>query len=343
MDRLLRVVLISTVALACSDAPPQPVAGTELRTRVEAKLATEREALRESFGHYALVYEVSQEELHHFMAQILLRRGEGGDTVPGSVHGLELHGGAVLGLLLDYWRPSSRRPELSDRYPFSWARSPVALAQLYDSHRKQIFLPVPGSTQPIDAILPASPQLARMRFRTRSATGATETSERDSFAFLGALLAHEPDLGTPWSNHLNQRLSAHLLLRNAWDHYLEGSSAEVEATDPSYLHLVEVLLAYSRHPDVALEPSAIKERFLSRELRRRKFGGYEPSEALGHYADSLGFLLEDRRIGWRADERQQVREWLDYLENDPFRTLDGLPLAHLTHLLRGLRTLDRSW
>ena len=164
MQRLL-TLLVAISALSCTtQAPPQPVAGGELRARVEARVLQEQVPLRESIGHYGLLFDVDQEHLGRFMRQIVLRRG-GLDIVPGSQYSLELHGGGVLGILVDYWRPHGRPPQLEDRFPFSWSTRPIALAEIYQSHRKQIFLPVPGlTTDEIDGQIPDSPQLPRMRF-----------------------------------------------------------------------------------------------------------------------------------------------------------------------------------
>jgi hypothetical protein len=289
-----------------------------------------------------LLFDVEQEHLGRFMKRIVLRRG-GRDIVPGSLDSLELHGGGVLGILVDYWRPHGRPPQLEDRFPFSWSTRPVALAEIYRSHQNQIFLPVPGlPTDEIDGQIPDSPQLPRMRFRFDEHSGSFETSEVDSYAFLGILLEYQQDLGATWVNRLNQHLSADLLLRNTWAHYLLSRSAEAEFADHSYLHLVELLLAFSHHRDVQLDPNRIKQRFLAVELRRTEYGGYEPGEALGHYTDSLGFLLESPEIEWSTGEKKQVREWLEDLEDNRLRELRGLPIAYLAHLLRGLRAIERN-
>jgi hypothetical protein len=336
------VALIAALLLACrEETPPPPVAGAELRTRAETRLLKERAELRKSIGHYGLVFDVEQEEIRRFLAQIWLRR-DGSDIVMGGVHGVELHGGGVLGLIAEYWRPDSRRPRLSDRYPFSWSRSPVALEEIYQSHRNQIFLPVPGLTMDgIDGQLPASPQLPRMRFQ-HAAQGRPEISEADSYTFLGMLLAYEPDRAATWTNRLNQRMSVDSLLRNAWDHYAVQRTAREEFDDHSYLHLVEVLLAFHRTRESQRDPNEIKQRFLSTELRRTEFGGYEASEALGHYVESLGLLLSGPDIAWSDDEKQQVRDWLEDLETNRLREVEGLPVRHLAHLVRGLRLVEEN-
>jgi hypothetical protein len=336
------VVLAAALLLACrEEAPPPPVAGAELRARAETQLLKQREALSESIGHYGLVFDVEQDELQRFLAQIWLRR-DGSDIVMGSVDGVELHGGGVLGLIAEYWRPDSRRPRLSDRYPFSWSRGPVALEEIYQSHRNQIFLPVPGLTMDgIDGELPGSPQLPRMRFEY-AARGGLETSEADSYTFLGLLVAYEPDRAATWTNRLNQRLSVDSLLRNAWDHYVVHRNAKEEFDDHSYLHLMEILLAYQRTGELQRDPNEIKQRFLTTELRRTEFGGYEASEALGHYVESLGLLLTEPNIAWSDDEKRQVRDWLDDLETKRLREVEGLPVRHLAHLARGLRLVEEN-
>jgi hypothetical protein len=55
------------------------------------RLAEDREILQASIGHLALVEDVSQAELHRFMAQIYPIQG-GPDIVMAALGGIELHG-----------------------------------------------------------------------------------------------------------------------------------------------------------------------------------------------------------------------------------------------------------
>ena len=231
---------------ACGPEPaPAPLAGGELRSRTEARLAAGHAELRKSIGHYGLVSEVSPEELRAFMTQIFPRR-EGPDIVMSGFGGIELHGGGVLEIVASLWRPEGRRAQLSDRYPFVTAKNPVPLQEIYDSLQRQIFLPVPGvDAEAIAGQLPDVPMLARTRMRHR-ANGPPETSELDAFSALTLMLRYEADLDRSWTNRLGQRLSTRTLLDAAWDHYLLPRNAEQEFGDHSHLHLVEILLAYNQ-------------------------------------------------------------------------------------------------
>ena len=154
----LLALLPLTLFPACSpELASAPLPGADLRARVEVRLERERATLRESIGHYALAYDdLSQEELHHFMAQIFPRR-EGPDIVMAALGGIELHGGGVLELIATLWRPNGRKAKLSDAFPFTRNHGAVALREIYASLRMQVFLPVPGiDTEAIDG----QPQLA---------------------------------------------------------------------------------------------------------------------------------------------------------------------------------------
>jgi len=289
--------------------------------------------------HQGLVFVPPQDELRRFMTRIVPRRA-GRDLVMGSAHGTELHGGGVLGILVDYWRPEGRRAVLEDRYPFSSTRAPLALAEIYDSHRRQLYLPIPGKEPAqVAGAIPDAPRLSRMLF-PQLQNGRSKTLQADAYSFLRILLLYEEDPAATWTNNLGQRLSADLVLGHAWDHYRSGRTAEEEFEDHSYLHLPEILLAYARRQPGQRDPNEVKRRFLSNELERTDYGGYEASEALGHYADSLGFLLAEPRIEWSSAEKRQVLEWLADLEAERFATLDDIPYQHLAHLLRGLRAVE---
>jgi hypothetical protein len=325
-------VLATSPACAAADDFP----GARLRERLEASLTSRKAELQEAPGHYGLVFEIEQADLLEFMTQIRFHR-DGGDFVLGVDHAPETHGGGVLALLLDAWRPAGRAARLTDAFPFGAKRQSLELEKIYRGHARQIFLPVPE--READAIigeLPASPVLPRMRFRYWT---EPEPFETDAYRFLSLLLTHEDDLAETWSNHLGQELSVDLLLDNARGHYLALRDTGAERADHSHLHLVELLLAYDRRRPSRSGADEIKRRFLEVELARESFEGEDGSEALAHYVESLGVLLADPRIHWRGDEKRRLTTWLRRLERDRIRELDHLPLQHQSHLLRGLRLI----
>lgn len=347
MQRLLATAALLGLAgfgflPACSpESAPKPLASAELRSRTEARLAAGHAELRKSIGHYGLVSEVSPEELRSFMAQVFPRR-DGPDIVMGGLGGIELHGGGALKIIADLWRPEGRPARLSDSWLFVPVQAEVPLQDIYDSLRKQVFLPVPGvEPEFIEGQLPSVPTLARMRMRHR-ANGPPETSELDAFNALTLLLRYEADLDRSWTNRLGQRLSTRSLLDAAWDHYLQPRDAEEEFKDHSHLHLVEILLAYNQRlpPGERRDPNALKRRLLEIELVRRDTGEAEVSEVLGHTAESLGLLLSEPAVDWSPAEKAQVRAWLTELETVQLVELDEVPLQHLAHLRRGLFLID---
>jgi len=320
--------------------------GSALGARVETYVRSQQAAWKADLPHYAMVFPIEPEEFDAYMAQVLLRF-DGRDVVLGSADGVESHGGGLLAFLLGHWRPDSRLPVLTDRFWFERNRSRLELAQIYQAHRRQIFLPVPGR-QPdeIDGELPKTPQLARMQFRQRAPTGGVVSAEADSYSFLRLLVEREEDLSSTWVNRLGQTLSVDLLLSQAWDHYVAKSSTDDELADHSKLHLVEVLLAFSRRhassarPDARLlDPNEIKRRFLAVELRRTDFEGHEWVLRVGHYLESLGHLLDDPRVEWRADEKRQVMDWLRRLDAAVDRELAGV---EVTHFWKGLHSIQEQ-
>jgi hypothetical protein len=327
--------------LACSDAEPEPdppappPAG--LRERVAQRLAIDRDSLRASIGHYGLVFDVTQEDLERFRARIVARR-RGDDIVMGGVYGIELHGGGVLGLLAEHWRPEGRPATLADRAVFAGSGAPVSLQAIYDAHKRQLFVP-PGEP-------PGAPALPRMRLGYE-ASGEPGSTDVDAFTFLSLLVHFEEDLEEPWRNELGQPLTGERVLGLAWDRYLDvgdapaAEAAAIEFSDHSYLHLPEILLAYGRRAP-ARDPNAIKHRFLANELRRTEYGGYDATEALGHYADTLGVLLADPRVSWADGERALVATWLAKLDENWPQNLAEVPPQHLAHLLRGLEAIDQN-
>jgi hypothetical protein len=335
-------VLIAPQACTLED-PSEPLFRTDLRTRVETRLDAERTTLRESIGHYGLVYEVGQEDLQRFMAQIYPNR-DSDDIVMAALGGIELHGGGVLELIMTLWQPDGRPASLADAFPFSLSGGAVPLQEIYDSMRMQIYLPTtaigPGeiSDEP-----PASATLPRMRVR-HATRGVLEEEDLDAYNALALLVRQEPDLGRTWINRAGQRVSAHDLLDRSWDHYLLPRTPEEEFADHSYLHLVEILLAYNSRLGAGerRDPNSLKQRLLSVELERREYGGYDASEALGHYVESLGFLLAESDVAWSKAEKAKVLEWLRELETVRFREIDGVPVQHLSHLLLGLRSVESN-
>lgn len=336
---LLLASLCVVPAAAASRAVPADVPGRALAARVEAELARRPDAFANDPAHQSLVSPVPQPVLLEFMRQIRVF-GAAGDLVLGTAHGLETHGAGLLSLLFATWRPEGRAPRMSDGFRFDGNRAdedraPVPLAALYASHRHQVYLPIPGvETDEIRGALPGTPQLPRMRFRVPGLT----PFEVDSYHFLLLSIAHEPDLSATWRNHVDQDLSAGLLLDHARDFYLSSSDTPSEPADHSRLHLVEVLLEASRRRKQDLD--AIQQRFLAVELRRDAFDPTDEALLLGHYAESLGLLLADPRTRWSVEERGRVRAWLDRLDAR-FPTLESEPERRLAHLLRGLRLVQK--
>jgi len=294
--------------------------GRALLERVERQLEADRARLASSPGHYGLVFPIAPAELSSFMEQIRVY-GDAREVVLGSDHGFESHGGGILALLLDHWRPEGRAAELGDRYPFAGRASGVALATIYASHLRQVVVPETG--------------LPRIRFGVSGALGPIAPVETDAYSLLRLLATRVPDLDARWETFAGQETSADALLARVREHYLAGHDAPGEPADHSELHLVEILLAAgARTGD---DPEPVKRRFLAAELARRVFDDEIRNERLGHYAESLGLLVADPRVRWSDAERERVREWLGWLEATQFwNPADAAP-RELAHLLRGLR------
>ena len=320
--RVAALALTLMLAAACGSAPRE-LPGLDLAARVELVLDREKARLVQDLGHYALVFPVDQTELLAFMRQIRVF-GDAPELVLGVVQGFESHGGGLLALLLEHWRPEERAAELSDRFAFESTAVSVPLSAIYASHLDQIFLPVPGNT----------PKIARMLFRVPGAQGV----EADAYQFLGLLIEHEMDLERIWTNSQGQRLSGALLLDQARRYYLESRDTASEPEDHSNLHLVEVLLASSRRQ--GRDPEEIQRHFFEVELQRRDFDPEDEPLLLGHYAESLGHLVADPRVHWSSREKAQARDWLAWLEEGHFRDLEAIEPRHLTHLFLGLRLVD---
>jgi hypothetical protein len=331
LHRLHRIALalcwLAGSAGAGCDAGRERLPGLELAARLEAHF--EREAARwaEDPYHRGLLAPLPPHELEAFLRQVMFFSDRHG-IVLGTAYRVEPHGGGVLRLLDAHWRPGGRRPGPDDLVRFEQNGRSLAFGSLLEGYRRRLFLP-PGD---------APPRLARMRFGQRTQNGGMEEIETDAYAFLALLVAREDDLARPFTNVLGQRSSADLLLRQAWDHYLAARGPEEELRDHTQLHLVELLLAYARRQP-ELDPARIQRRFLAVELARRDPEGPDASLRLGHYAESLGWLVAEPRLAWDADARRAARDWLHWLETSRFRALEAEQVCPLSHLLAGLRRI----
>lgn len=314
----------------------------QLLARVEADLHRREEELRATPAHYGLVFPLSQPDLLAALRPVRFY-GRGTDLVLGSDSALEPHGGGVLRLLLDHWRPDSRPATLEDRFWFEKNRQSLALGALYRAHRHQLFLPVEGvAPERIAGRLPRTPQLPRMRLPFTLPGQPTRFVEVDAYKTLGLLIELEPDPSRTWVNALGQELSVDLLMHHVRDHYLSTTDTPAEPADHSELHLVELLLAYRAGAADAPDVAQIQQRFLEVELARTEFEPADEPLLRAHYAESLGLLLEEPRLDWRPSDRERVRAWLGDLD-ERFVDLDTVPVNRLSHLLRGLRGVASHW
>lgn len=332
------VALLALAAtLACArEAPPEDLPGMRLLARVEARLEQEKAALKPLLAHYGLVFPVEPADLNAFMRQVRFQ-GEGPDLVLGTDYGPESHGGGLLRLLFDYWRPDARAPRLDDRYWFEANRRDLALGRIYAAGREQIFLPVPGRTaEATGAELPRSPQLPRMFFRFALPGGPTRLVEADAYKFVSLLIELEPTRARTWFNRTGQPLNLDLLMRHVREHYLASQASSAEPPDHSNLHLVELLAAFGS--DLA----PVQQHFLTVELAQDAFDAKDEGYLLAHYVESLGHLLEVSELRWRDDGKRRVRSWLEELETSRFRDVAGHDpeeLEELSHLAKGLRSV----
>jgi hypothetical protein len=337
----LLLILLAVFPRCSAESSCDPLPGSNLRARIESRLGSEQGELSSSLGHRALIYPVAQTQLHRFMQQIHPRH-DGPDIVMAAAGGIELHGGAVLELIASLWRPGGRPAALADAFPFASIDRVIPLRQIYDSMRMQLFLPIPGiATEEISGRLPTSPQLPKTRMLTASPRGLV-ASELDAYNALKLLLRYEDDLHAPWTNRLGQQLTAASLLDDTWIHFLALRSAEEEFSDHGYLHLPEILLTYNRRLKGVerRDPNELKHRLLSVELKRDSHGGYDASEALGHYTESLGHLLSEPGVTWTATERGRVCTWIRAVETVHMSDIGSTPAQHLAHMLRGLRMIE---
>jgi hypothetical protein len=328
------------LGLACeSETSRSEFPGMRLKARLESHLQREQATLKGSLVHYGLVFPVHQDDLLAYLRPIRFH-GAGLDIALGTEDAVEPHGGGLLRLLVDHWRPQSRPARLTDRFWFETNGSSLALGAIYQAHRDQVFLPIPGlAPEEVGGRLPGSPQLPRMCLPFPPRGGEGRCVESDSYKLLGLLVELEPDPSLPWTNRLGQTLTVELLLRHAREHYLATRDTPFEPPDHSNLHLVELLLSFERGRE-GRGAEAVKERFLNVELSRTDFDPTDEALLLGHYVESLGQLIAHPRVAWREDEARRVKAWLTELEERRFRELDAIELESLAHLLRGLRSIE---
>ncbi|HVN37105.1 MAG TPA: hypothetical protein VMW19_02900 [Myxococcota bacterium] len=233
----------------------------------------------------------------------------------------------MLSLLLDHWRPDGRAATLEDRFYFRPNRSDLALRQLYDGYKRQIYLPA------------GQGMLPRMRFRFPEGGKVVEI---DAFEFLRVLIANEPDPAITWTNHSDQTLSVDRLMRAVESAHERLDDSDAEPKDHSTLHLVELLLAYHERWPGRIDPDAIRDRFLAYAITPEMIHS-GTAEVLAHHVESLGRLLANADIRWTRRQRRRVATWLATLEDERFETLTNLPLQELCHLLLGLRLVEEHW
>jgi hypothetical protein len=316
-------LLAFLAALGCSrETPRHGLPGLGLLARSEARLARERAALHPMLDHYALLYPIEQDDLHAFMRRIRFH-GEGADLSLGVDYAPESHGGGLLRMLFDLWRPGGRAPRLDDRYRFESNGGDLALERLYRAYQQQLVWP--GAQ--------VEPRLPRMHFRFGLAGGPVRDVELDAYKFLGLLLALETDRARTWTNRAGQSLSVDALMRGVLAHYLASAAPRVDPADHSNLHLVELLVAWG----VDLE--AVQQHFLAEDLAPRALEPADASLLLSHTAESLGRLLEAPPLGWSDAARGQVTRWLAALEREHFRDVAAEDLESLCHLTVGLRAV----
>lgn len=309
----------AAAALACpAERPGAAVPGLALLARVEARLLREREALRPMLDHYGLLFPVGQDELRAFMRRTRLHGG-GDDLALGTEFEPESHGGGLLRLLLDHWRPGGRAARLEDAFFFESNGRALALAELYAAQRRQLVLP--------DAGLP------RVRFRFALPGGPARDVERDAWKLLGVLIEQEPDAARTWTNREGQTLSVERLMERVRAHYLTRAAPVADPPDHSELHLAPLLVAYGHE----LEP--VRARFLAADLAQRELAPADASFLLGHAAESLGRLLAAPALRWSQADARRVTTWLARLEAERFRDVEREDLESLCHLANGLRAV----
>jgi len=320
---LARLALAAlAVALGCArDAPRDDFPGMRLLARVEARLAREQPDLAPMLDHYGLVFPVTQPQLLAFMGQIRVH-GDGDDLVLGTEFGPESHGGGLLRLLFDEWRPDGRAPRLSDRFAFAGA-GPVELGRLYRAYQRQLFLPGPGG----------APRLPRMRFGFQLPGGPRRDLELDAYKFVSLLIELEPDPARRWTNRIGQELSVASLMEQVRGVYLASAAPVTDPPDHSNLHLVELLARFGA------DLGPVQRHFVATELAQRELAPGDRDFLLSHQAESLGRLLDVAGLAWSADDGLAVRRWLAVLEDERFRDVEAIDAESLCHLAKGLRSV----
>jgi hypothetical protein len=315
-----RIALVALVATACApDAPRDDFPGMRLLARAEARLEREQPALRQTLlDHYALLFPVEPHDLHAFMRHVRFH-GDGPDLALGTEFGPESHGGGLLRMLFDLWRPGGRAPRLDDRYRFEANGAELELGRLYRAYQQQLVLPEAG--------------LPRMRFRFGLPGGPQRDVDLDAYKLLSLLIELEPDPAETWTNRAGQTLDLERLLARVRAHYLASAAPSSDPADHSNLHLVELLVAFG----LELEP--IQVHFLSVDLAQDAFEPKDASFLLSHTAESLGRLLESPALDWSEDEGRRVTAWLEALERTRFLEVEREELESLCHLARGLRSV----
>jgi hypothetical protein len=312
-------LLVLGAALACTrETPRETPPGMGLLARAEARVERERPALRETLlDHYALLFPVEPGELDAFLRHVRVH-GEGADLALGTAFAPEPHGGGLLRMLLDLWRPQGRAPRLDDRYRFE-GYGELELGRLYRAYQQQTVLP--------DAGLP------RLRLRFGLPGGPVRDVDLDAYKLVSVLIEREPDPAREWRNREGQALSVERLMRRVREHYLAGAAPLADPPDHSNLHLVELLVAFGR--DLA----SVQAHFLATELAPRDLEAKDASFLLSHSAESLGRLLEVETLDWSEGEARAVKDWLARLERERFLDVEHEELESLCHLARGLRAV----
>ena len=314
-----RIALVALIATACApEAPRSDFPGMRLLARVEARLEREKPALRETLlDHYGLLFPVEPQELAAFMRHVRVH-GDGADLALGTEFGPESHGGGLLRMLFDLWRPGGRAPRQGDRYRFEGSGE-LELGSLYRAYRQQIALP--------DAGLP------RVRFRFALPGGPPRDIDLDAYKLLSLLIELEPDPAKTWTNRSGQTLDVERLMARVRERYLASAAPSADPADHSELHLVELLVAFGR----ALAP--VRAHFLESELAQEVFEPKDASFLVSHTAESLGRLLEAPGPDWSEADAQRATRWLAELERTRFLDVEREELESLCHLARGLRAV----
>jgi len=330
----LCVVLASCVAaVACSADPEPPAApGPGLRERVEQSLAARRSVLERSPAHLGLIAPVEEARLRVALAPVVVHVIDGAPLLGGATQP-EPHGGGLLALLLDHWRPEGGAATLDDRFDFGAERGSVRLGDLYATHRRQLVLPASGDSKEPGA-------LPRMRFHFPAGGPIVET---DAYRFLGVLLDREPDTGQSWQNAEGEPLSVDALLEAVRACFFDSDYLARADADHGRFHLVPLLLGWARRAPGRVDLDAVLRRFLEVELSEARIAG-ATTEALSHSVEALGRLATAPGVAWSAADRHRAEAWLARLSAERFgEDLDRVPVQHLAHLLAGLRAIDEAW